>query len=262
MLNRVMISGLGILLTGIFNGPSAFAEKISIGLADRARLIQALHSHSRVAPGAWMNPHFEPFAITYEEAKALVGQKLEYVYGRVMRVYVPAESEGDVMEEFGYDVDNGLGAAERIVDHLRFGGLLLKEAVSWAKLGTEQVTLGSGIVMPKELFRIGWAQVRELMVSSHKGDRDMFGHLVRKVKLGRDYNVNGNYRIQMVNKGLLTKTWDVPEYLSSVVNEMVHTSEICEVTLMNALKPKRQQRRDRDEKRKIEEARALWRGDV
>lgn len=262
MLNRVMISGLGIFLTGFLNGPSAFAEKISIGLADRARLIQALHFHSRVAPGAWMNPHFEPYAITYEEAKALVGQKLEYVHGRVMSVYVPAESEGDVMEEFGYDRDNGLGAAERIVDHLRFGGLLRKEAVSWAKQGTEQITLGSGTVMPKELFRVGWAQVRELMVSSHKSHKDMFMHLVRKVKIGKDYNVNGSYRNWMRNLGLLTENGDVPEYLSSVVNEMVHTAEICEVTLMNALKTKRQQRRDRNDNRRIEEARAWWRGDV
>ena len=85
----------------------------TINIAGRqAKVLAALYNGSK--PLGMGILHFDPTPMTEAEAQALLdgGQKyFDYHKGRVMKVSL----DGDTLETYLYDRDNGEGAAARVV---------------------------------------------------------------------------------------------------------------------------------------------------
>lgn len=88
---------------------------VNISGLDKGAVIAALYNGAR-AQGMGLL-HFTPESMTPAEGAKLVGEHLDYVKGRVMKVFIT--SGNDEFYEGLYDRDNGDGAAQRIVDSLR-----------------------------------------------------------------------------------------------------------------------------------------------
>ena len=98
----------------------------------KVRVFQALYNRAKPLGMGYL--HYVPGDISFEEAKVLMGlgddmaqmfptiprgkNYFDYVKGRVMKVNL----EGDELNEWGYDRDNGVGAAHNA---LASAGLLL-----------------------------------------------------------------------------------------------------------------------------------------
>lgn len=88
---------------------------VSIHGLSRAQVLAALYNHShQQGTGFMISRGKDP--ITVEEAKELLADGdtyFDYLYGRVMKVSIPAElSTYGTLDERLYDRDNGKGAAE------------------------------------------------------------------------------------------------------------------------------------------------------
>lgn len=97
------------------------AENIDIGGLDKAAVLAALFNGSRPQGLGFLN--YGEGNMTVEEAQAILdsGQTyFDYVKGRVMKV----DLEGDSFDPWGYDRDNGAGAAKVVVDELRRDGVV------------------------------------------------------------------------------------------------------------------------------------------
>lgn len=85
----------------------------SINIAGRqAAVLAALYNNSK--PLGLGILHYDPTPMTVEEAQALLdsGQTyFDYHKGRVMKVLI----EGDTLDTYLYDRDNGAGAAARAI---------------------------------------------------------------------------------------------------------------------------------------------------
>lgn len=94
---------------------------------DKAAVLAALYNGSR--PLGMGRLHFDPADMTIEEARALLADPeptsdigfsrkrmdFDYLKGRVMKV----DLSGDTLDPWGYDRDNGEGAAAQIIASLR-----------------------------------------------------------------------------------------------------------------------------------------------
>ena len=241
------------------------AELISLGLADRAKVIQELHRHAKVALIGEFAASMVP-DLSYEMAESLVGTQITRVGKIRVGIFIPLKTASDVMDTRNYDRDYGLGAAEKIVARLRFGDKPLAEAIAEAINDETQVNLSDGTTMPKNLFEIGSAQIRRLIVSSRRDDENMLDHLVRKARQGTTYNVNGNYRRRMQSEGLLDFSGEVLGYLRNVINEL-EVFGMCDSLLKQNGKSKSKTRIPFSgfpdpKKHTTEEIRAWMRGDV
>lgn len=85
---------------------------------DRAKLVQRLYDHAKVQGLGSLGSNCG-VSMRYEEAKDLVGKYIDYHNGRVMKISVPAEEEGDEIDTWLYNRDNGKLAAEKVVEELR-----------------------------------------------------------------------------------------------------------------------------------------------
>lgn len=91
------------------------SDEISLIGLDKAKLLAALYNGSRPLGRGLL--HFDPTPMTVAEARNLLKKvtKFDYLKGRVMKV----DLSGDFLDPWGYDRDNGEGAAQRVVDSLR-----------------------------------------------------------------------------------------------------------------------------------------------
>lgn len=82
----------------------------TIGLT-RGEVLAALYNAS--SPQVWGHLHYDPAPMTAEQAGELLsrGDYFDYLKGRVMKVRI----NGDSFDEWGYDCDNGQGAAQRAI---------------------------------------------------------------------------------------------------------------------------------------------------
>lgn len=182
-----------------------------------------------------MGPDANIFELTYEEAESLVAQPIEYLHGRLMRVTVPHAAVDDVLETWGYDRDNGVGAAEKIVSQLRYGGPSLREAVELAQKDTQMVNLDNGTTVQAKLYKIAIAQIRQLSVPTHRDSQNMLNHLIRKAQQNNGYQINGNYRNRMQDMGFLDESGRIPEYLRNVVlSREIAKQRSCELQLVQS----------------------------
>ena len=84
---------------------------INIQGLDKASVIQALYE--RTEPHGLGILHFNPGPLPREEAESLVGEYIDYLHGRVMKVQI---GPGDEFNESLYDRDNGTGVAQSAVN--------------------------------------------------------------------------------------------------------------------------------------------------
>jgi len=94
---------------------------VFIGDLDPVKVLIALHTNAKPQGMGYLNPRWlEP--LTYEEAEQLLkiaaGGIIDYAKGRVLKVILSDEE----FDPRHYDRDNGLGAAARVIAHLRKTG--------------------------------------------------------------------------------------------------------------------------------------------
>ena len=103
---------------------------------DKRQVLAALYNASKTQGSGWF--HFTPEDMTADEAGKLLESEtyFDYLKGRVMKVNLENDSE---FEEWLYDRDNGVGAAQRAID-----SIVTMEAVGtpWAEeyRGTGRLT--------------------------------------------------------------------------------------------------------------------------
>lgn len=87
---------------------------INISGIDKAAILAALYNNSKAQGMGFL--HFTPQDMSVDEAKQLLQQEtcFDYLHGRVMKINLT----GDTLDPWGYDRDNGAGAAERAIAHL------------------------------------------------------------------------------------------------------------------------------------------------
>jgi hypothetical protein len=109
---------------------TCFEEKelamISLNGLNKADVLAALYNASKPQGMGFMQYDSKP--MTRDEAETLLkrGTYFDYLKGRVMKV----ELSGDELNEWGYDRDNGQGAAERALAELRKTGDANTPAIS------------------------------------------------------------------------------------------------------------------------------------
>ncbi|MEK7566773.1 MAG: hypothetical protein AAB527_01405 [Patescibacteria group bacterium] len=93
-------------------------SKIALAGLNKADVLAALYNASK--PQGMGFVHYEPKPMSREEAEGLLKQTtyFDYLKGRVMKVNLA----GDELDTWGYDRDNGQGAAERAIAELRSTG--------------------------------------------------------------------------------------------------------------------------------------------
>jgi hypothetical protein len=84
-------------------------QTINIKNLDKAKVLKALYDNSRVQGMGFLQAR--PGPMTLEEAKALITNQtyFDYLHGKVMKI----DLSGDELNPWGYDRDNGEGAAQR-----------------------------------------------------------------------------------------------------------------------------------------------------
>lgn len=99
-------------------------DKISIAGLDKADVLRCLYDRARPLGLGFLN--YTPEPMTHDEAAAIFKAYTEhfptyihfdYVKGRVMKVNLT----GDEFDPWGYDRDNGEGAAAAVIAALRSG---------------------------------------------------------------------------------------------------------------------------------------------
>lgn len=91
------------------------SNQIDLSGLDKAEVLAALYNASFVQGLGFMNARSGE--MTTEQARELLKDQtyFDYLYGKVMKV----DLSGDMLDVWGYDRDNGQGAAKRVVDSLR-----------------------------------------------------------------------------------------------------------------------------------------------
>lgn len=88
---------------------------INIKDVSKAKVLAELYNNSKPLGMGFL--HYDPTPMTESEAEELLEQQtfFDYLKGRVMKVNL----EKDEFNPFGYDRDNGKGAAQAVVDSIR-----------------------------------------------------------------------------------------------------------------------------------------------
>jgi len=91
------------------------SEEIDISNMDKAEVLATLYNNSK--PLGLGVLHFSPEPMTREEAAELLEQQtyFDYLHGRVMKVRI----DGDYLNPYLYDRNNGEGAAARALKELQ-----------------------------------------------------------------------------------------------------------------------------------------------
>lgn len=101
-------------------------ERINIGGLTAAAVLAALYNASRPQGMGFLQ--YQPGDITEEQAAKLLDPDrthtyFDYLAGRVMKVDIPHTITADTeLDVWGYDRDNGQGAAEAVISVLRASG--------------------------------------------------------------------------------------------------------------------------------------------
>ena len=87
---------------------------INISKKNKAEVLAALYNYSHPQGMGFLQ--YDPNPMTVEEAEELLRTEtyFDYVKGRVMKVNL----KGDTLDTWGYDRDNGDGAAKIVIDSL------------------------------------------------------------------------------------------------------------------------------------------------
>jgi hypothetical protein len=138
---------------------------IDIAGLDKAAVLAALYNAARPQGMGFMQ--YDPAPMTVEAAQTIVGVGrlyFDYLVGRVMKVDIAK----DQIDPWGYDRDNGDGAAKVVIDSLRSTGEVNNEAIQIIHAGgvrggieTARSMIGKRTTMEEE----GGATVMHLGIS-------------------------------------------------------------------------------------------------
>jgi hypothetical protein len=96
------------------------SEKISLVGLNKAAVLAALYNASKPQGMGFM--HYNPAPMTVEQAQEILDQSpdkyFDYLAGRVMKTNL----SGDELDTWGYDRDNGEGAAAAAIQELQMTG--------------------------------------------------------------------------------------------------------------------------------------------
>lgn len=89
---------------------------VSIKNLDKATVLAELYNNSKQLGLGFLNQRGYN-SLSYNEAVELLKQStyFDYLYGRVLKV----DLSGDEFDESMYDIDNGQGAAKKVIDHIK-----------------------------------------------------------------------------------------------------------------------------------------------
>lgn len=138
------------------------SDEISIEGLDKAEVLMALFNGARPQGMGFL--HYDPKPMEKAVAQDILvrGTYFDYVQGRVMKV----DLSGDSFSPWGYDRDNGKGAAETIIDTLRSTGETNPVAVEALHVDGVRDAAGkamAGIAVESKLRpRVGGMSVLEL----------------------------------------------------------------------------------------------------
>src|SRR4030042_6086600 len=98
-------------------GEREMSDMISLVGLNKAAVLAALYNASKPQGMGFL--HYNPAPMTVEEAEALLSEHsyFDYLGGRAIKV----DLSGDYLDTWGYDRDNGQGAAKRAIDAMRAG---------------------------------------------------------------------------------------------------------------------------------------------
>lgn len=90
-------------------------DTISIEGLDKAAVLAALYNASRPQGMGFMK--YDPNPMTVEQAREILSKQVsfDYLMGRVMKISL----DSDDLDTWGYDRDNGQGAAAKVIAELR-----------------------------------------------------------------------------------------------------------------------------------------------
>lgn len=150
---------------------------ISITGLDKADVLAALYNASRPQGMGFM--HYDPKPMTRDEAATLLAETtyFDYLKGRVMKLNL---SKPDSFDEWGYDRDNGPGAAERALSSLRASGNVASPEIALAhSVGVVESAVRVELAMGE---RSGWAPGdRDTPAAFNLGLADVADELAPKV---------------------------------------------------------------------------------
>ncbi len=88
---------------------------LSLSGLNKADVLAALYNASKPQGMGFL--HFDPKPMTRQEAEGLLkqGTDFDYLKGRVMKINL----KGDELDTWGYDRDNGAGAAQKAIAPLQ-----------------------------------------------------------------------------------------------------------------------------------------------
>lgn len=112
-----LIAALAVLILA----DVAFADMVNIEGVDRAKLIQALYRRAKVQ--GMGNREFDRSELDLNEAHSLIGKKIDYLHGKVMKILIPSPAKGNQLHTFEYNLDNGENAVEYVVSALKYGNM-------------------------------------------------------------------------------------------------------------------------------------------
>ena len=154
------------------------------------------------------------------EARSLVGKSIDYLHGRVMKIRIPSEAEGDEIDTWGYDRDNGEGAVGKIVDAI----VLHRTTGIKAPTGPIEPTpvivhLKNGASLPKAAAEYGISLVMRLARSNDISDQLALYELTQKCR-NPDHRFFGNLGKKLIDLGLVERDGTIQKYIQDIVESM------------------------------------------
>lgn len=194
---------------------TTFAATMNIEGVDRVKLIQALYQRAQVLGMGRLQ--FDRAELSEAEAKSLVGKGIDYLHGKVMKIMVPAEGQGNEVETWGYNRDNGDNAAEKVVEVIRASGNVKAAVETGPKQeDPEVVRLRNGSELPKALAMVGLSQLLPLIKSQDLQDHLALYELREKAR-NPNHKFFGTLGEKLRSLGLVDESGQVPSYVKDLV---------------------------------------------
>ncbi|MBU0744768.1 MAG: hypothetical protein KKE11_05310 [Gammaproteobacteria bacterium] len=192
-----------------------YAKKIDVAGIDPVELIQALYARAQpVSAAEW--EIYSDVMLTKEEAQSLVGNTIDRLYGKELKISVLAKGDKNEIESLFYNNLNGDNAAEEAVGMLREG----KSIDEIRKVGLSKLQESALLKM------IPYVNVKRMInVMSDAGatfiynvlyqpdDQEMLlSEFIKKCK-NPDYTMDDSYKERLVAMNIMTLDGEIFSYL-------------------------------------------------
>ncbi|XLQ19790.1 MAG: hypothetical protein ACKUBY_04315 [Candidatus Moraniibacteriota bacterium] len=111
---------------------------VSITGLNKADVLAALYNTARPQGMGFM--HYDPTPMSREVAEKLLeqGKYFDYLLGRVMKTQI----EGDEISVHGFEMDNGVGTVQQVIDELRENGDVNSAVIQRMHVGSTVDAIG------------------------------------------------------------------------------------------------------------------------